>query len=362
MLTRISRRTALTVLHTTRAGPSLYAYSTQRHDAADTRPVEAGERPLDVVEAHLLNAVPDASSALHPLAEVAQALQIPLGGESQLENAGLKPAAVLEQPAPDANTGAPSSSPTLEAIRAAQANWIPPVAPSPLASDVASSGLPSDAPIGLVVEESQAEYTQRRVKVEIVGATNHMAIIFAIVRKLEERFGRVTHFKMDRDNEVASEYSGHLIVTFKHLSSTNAMSQAETINDLYEPLQMIRERVGGVGLDELGELVARPQDEYGVVPREKAAQGWGSTSTSPDTPTLTTPEISSNADPLATFEADLVENTSTQETTFSWRPGTLASEDDQSLAYDAARRKNLPRVLVRVTPMLPPRSEYGIMN
>ncbi|KAH7104890.1 hypothetical protein BKA62DRAFT_691016 [Auriculariales sp. MPI-PUGE-AT-0066] len=275
MLVRISRRSALHALHAARAGPSRYTHSTTPRSAQQEN--ESTRPALDVIDTHLLspNSALNASSARTALEDVAQKLQLPLGGATQAQDVGLEPPAVLEQPAPetrDATTASLSEQNLLDRPSPAEILADREVEESAEPVRPSQRRMVMDSPIGMTNEESPSEYNDRRFKVIIVGGKfTHMAVVFTVVRELERIYGRIAHFHIERDFDIPSQYINKLIVTFKHRQTKDLITMTETIVDIREPLRMDVMRDGGVGFDELDGLLDHEYDEWGQRGRDKRA-------------------------------------------------------------------------------------------
>ena len=226
MLVRISQRSALAALHATRVHAPRYAYSTRQSSSEHQPRPDSQSRPLDTSDTHLLTPSSNTLPTSTPLEEVSQKLQLPLGGESQVESAGLHPAEVIERPSPATPSPGPPAAAqakrpdrvhaALEQLERdatdppavsqqsthAEEQVSPPQRPewypSLTAADYSPGDLPADMPLDMTFEETPAAYGRRRVKVTISSGWRHMAIVLTVVRRLEQEYGRITHFAVER--------------------------------------------------------------------------------------------------------------------------------------------------------------------
>ncbi|KZV87976.1 hypothetical protein EXIGLDRAFT_839564 [Exidia glandulosa HHB12029] len=224
MHARISRSAARVLAHRLRATRTR-PYATQ------------GTPQLDVDDAHLLGPAGGASSEHSPLHDITHTLHLPIGDEVHIQDAGLEPPPVIEEPAPEHAEPQPDDAPR---------------------------ELYEDTVLSLSSEPSMTDYNSRCVVVEIHEGVRHMARAFAVVRYLERTYGRVSHFQLARSADVSEDYRGAIFVTFKHALSVQRIAAMDrAMIQIPEPSKAVMFRSGNVGIDELTDVLSRPVGEFG---------------------------------------------------------------------------------------------------
>ncbi|KAF8653312.1 hypothetical protein AX16_004012 [Volvariella volvacea WC 439] len=76
---------------------------------------------------------------------------------------------------------------------------------------------------------------------------------YAIIRKVEEKYGAIQEYKFAKDYELPSEYQSSVIVVFKDPESYKRLPLEPETFHVSEPL--VLDQPGGIGLDDLKELL-----------------------------------------------------------------------------------------------------------
>ncbi|EIW53970.1 uncharacterized protein TRAVEDRAFT_66650 [Trametes versicolor FP-101664 SS1] len=106
----------------------------------------------------------------------------------------------------------------------------------------------------------RVEYHPRRIKdnyslyIRPWDEIESMPAFFAMLRGIEKRFGRVREFRTGRDYDIPSKYTGYFIADLEDSEAYQRVPEKGTSVKVEVPVSK-RDRPGGIGLDDLQELL-----------------------------------------------------------------------------------------------------------
>ncbi|KAI0365954.1 hypothetical protein BV20DRAFT_953291 [Pilatotrama ljubarskyi] len=103
-------------------------------------------------------------------------------------------------------------------------------------------------------EDRRKFKTTQTVYVRAWDEIDSMPAFFAMLRGIEKRFGRVREFRLGRDFDISTKYTTFFMADFEEEESWNRVPAKGASVKVEVPVSP-RDRPGGVGLDELQELL-----------------------------------------------------------------------------------------------------------